>query len=135
MCANESDGDTSDGDSPVSKDLSKNHSGKFIFPYQKKEKKTISLYPSNSPRQVDFQKEVKDNLHETRYYYHDKSWLNRVSLKSRFQLILADDSQCRHGFLPFKTARTISPVRPRRSSSRIRSLCERQSCSCAYVAE
>ncbi|XP_017790263.1 PREDICTED: serum response factor homolog [Habropoda laboriosa] len=27
VCANESDGDTSDGDSPVSKDLSKNHSG------------------------------------------------------------------------------------------------------------
>ncbi|KAK1125876.1 hypothetical protein K0M31_005412 [Melipona bicolor] len=27
ICANESDGDTSDGDSPVSKDLSKNHSG------------------------------------------------------------------------------------------------------------
>lgn len=27
VCANESDGDTSDGDSPVSKDLTKNHSG------------------------------------------------------------------------------------------------------------
>lgn len=27
VCANESDGDTSDGDSPVSKDLAKNHSG------------------------------------------------------------------------------------------------------------
>lgn len=29
-CANESDGDTSDGDSPVSKDLPKNHSGESI---------------------------------------------------------------------------------------------------------
>lgn len=31
VCANESDGDTSDGDSPVSKDLSKNHSGKRTY--------------------------------------------------------------------------------------------------------
>ena len=31
VCANESDGDTSDGDSPVSKDLSKNHSGRNTY--------------------------------------------------------------------------------------------------------
>lgn len=41
MCANESDGDTSDGDSPVSKDLSKNHSGKFSTIPKKKKKKPI----------------------------------------------------------------------------------------------
>lgn len=59
VCANESDGDTSDGDSPVSKDLSKNHSGKFILYQKKKEKKNNLLYPSNSPRQIDFQKGLK----------------------------------------------------------------------------
>jgi len=29
VCANESDGDTSDGDSPVSKDLKNSHSGEL----------------------------------------------------------------------------------------------------------
>ena len=37
VCANESDGDTSDGDSPVSKDLTKNHSGENTY------RKTVRL--------------------------------------------------------------------------------------------